>query len=109
MCTVSAVIFRITSAIDEQVADTSIICLSVAKGFVSQHANICHLWRRTLLILLVAVSISKQRPKGLMGYVVFSGARPAHDACFEDVNAAGNAFGNCGKDGHGNYMKCEKR
>ncbi|XP_061768398.1 disintegrin and metalloproteinase domain-containing protein 33 isoform X1 [Nerophis ophidion] len=37
-----------------------------------------------------------------------SGARPAHDACFEDVNAAGNAFGNCGKDEHGNYMKCAK-
>ncbi|CAB1345001.1 unnamed protein product [Coregonus sp. 'balchen'] len=36
------------------------------------------------------------------------GARPAHDACFQDVNAAGNAFGNCGKDGQGNYMKCEK-
>uniref|UniRef100_A0A3Q0SIT4 ADAM metallopeptidase domain 19a n=1 Tax=Amphilophus citrinellus TaxID=61819 RepID=A0A3Q0SIT4_AMPCI len=36
-------------------------------------------------------------------------ARPAHDACFEDVNAAGNAFGNCGKDEHGNYVKCEKR
>ncbi|XP_024144066.1 disintegrin and metalloproteinase domain-containing protein 33 isoform X2 [Oryzias melastigma] len=40
----------------------------------------------------------------LWGY----GARPAHDACFEDVNAAGNAFGNCGKDEHGNYVKCEK-
>uniref|UniRef100_A0A4W5Q0N8 ADAM metallopeptidase domain 33 n=1 Tax=Hucho hucho TaxID=62062 RepID=A0A4W5Q0N8_9TELE len=40
----------------------------------------------------------------LWGY----GARPAHDACFQDVNAAGNAFGNCGKDGQGNYMKCEK-
>ncbi|XP_029108048.1 disintegrin and metalloproteinase domain-containing protein 33 isoform X2 [Scleropages formosus] len=40
----------------------------------------------------------------LWGY----GARPAHDACFEDVNAAGNAFGNCGKDGQGNYMKCDK-
>lgn len=40
----------------------------------------------------------------LWGY----GARPAHDACFEDVNAAGNAFGNCGKDEHGNYMKCDK-
>uniref|UniRef100_A0A665VA55 Disintegrin and metalloproteinase domain-containing protein 33-like n=1 Tax=Echeneis naucrates TaxID=173247 RepID=A0A665VA55_ECHNA len=40
----------------------------------------------------------------LWGY----GARPAHDACFEDVNAAGNAFGNCGKDEHGNYIKCEK-
>uniref|UniRef100_A0A3Q2EF97 Disintegrin and metalloproteinase domain-containing protein 19-like n=1 Tax=Cyprinodon variegatus TaxID=28743 RepID=A0A3Q2EF97_CYPVA len=35
-------------------------------------------------------------------------ARPAHDACFEDVNAAGNAFGNCGKDEHGNYKKCGK-
>ncbi|XP_023687174.1 disintegrin and metalloproteinase domain-containing protein 33 [Paramormyrops kingsleyae] len=40
----------------------------------------------------------------LWGY----GARPAHDACFQDVNAAGNAFGNCGKDGQGNYVKCEK-
>ncbi|XP_058480887.1 disintegrin and metalloproteinase domain-containing protein 33 [Solea solea] len=40
----------------------------------------------------------------LWGY----GARPAHDACFEDVNAAGNAFGNCGIDEHGNFMKCEK-
>ncbi|CAK6968653.1 disintegrin and metalloproteinase domain-containing protein 33 [Scomber scombrus] len=40
----------------------------------------------------------------LWGY----GARPAHDACFEDVNAAGNAFGNCGKDEHANYMKCAK-
>uniref|UniRef100_A0A3Q4BX87 Uncharacterized protein n=1 Tax=Mola mola TaxID=94237 RepID=A0A3Q4BX87_MOLML len=34
-------------------------------------------------------------------------ARPAHDACFEDVNAAGNAFGNCGKDEHGVYKKCK--
>ncbi|XP_024917138.1 disintegrin and metalloproteinase domain-containing protein 19 [Cynoglossus semilaevis] len=40
----------------------------------------------------------------LWGY----GARPAHDACFEEVNAAGNPFGNCGMDQHGNYMKCEK-
>uniref|UniRef100_H2M9X2 ADAM metallopeptidase domain 19a n=1 Tax=Oryzias latipes TaxID=8090 RepID=H2M9X2_ORYLA len=40
----------------------------------------------------------------LWGY----GAQPAHDACFEDVNAAGNAFGNCGKDEHGNYVKCDK-
>ncbi|KAG7330287.1 hypothetical protein KOW79_006509 [Hemibagrus wyckioides] len=40
----------------------------------------------------------------LWGY----GARPAHDACFQDVNAAGNAFGNCGKDAHGNYVKCQK-
>uniref|UniRef100_A0A673J519 ADAM metallopeptidase domain 19a n=1 Tax=Sinocyclocheilus rhinocerous TaxID=307959 RepID=A0A673J519_9TELE len=40
----------------------------------------------------------------LWGY----GAQPAHDACFQDVNAAGNAFGNCGKDSHGNYVKCEK-
>ncbi|XP_057709962.1 disintegrin and metalloproteinase domain-containing protein 33 isoform X2 [Corythoichthys intestinalis] len=37
-----------------------------------------------------------------------SGARPAHDACFEDVNAAGNAFGNCGKDERGNYVVCAK-
>ncbi|XP_051912452.1 disintegrin and metalloproteinase domain-containing protein 33 [Hippocampus zosterae] len=37
-----------------------------------------------------------------------AGARPAHDACFGDVNAAGNAFGNCGKDERGNYVKCAK-
>ncbi|XP_043919241.1 disintegrin and metalloproteinase domain-containing protein 33-like [Protopterus annectens] len=37
------------------------------------------------------------------------GARPAPDACFEDVNAAGNAYGNCGKDSLGNYIRCEKR
>ncbi|XP_052457251.1 disintegrin and metalloproteinase domain-containing protein 33 [Carassius gibelio] len=40
----------------------------------------------------------------LWGY----GAQPAHDVCFQDVNAAGNAFGNCGKDSHGNYVKCKK-
>uniref|UniRef100_A0A8C2IYM5 ADAM metallopeptidase domain 19a n=1 Tax=Cyprinus carpio TaxID=7962 RepID=A0A8C2IYM5_CYPCA len=40
----------------------------------------------------------------LWGY----GAQPAHDVCFQDVNAAGNAFGNCGKDSHGNYVKCAK-
>uniref|UniRef100_A0AAY4A1K1 ADAM metallopeptidase domain 19a n=1 Tax=Denticeps clupeoides TaxID=299321 RepID=A0AAY4A1K1_9TELE len=40
----------------------------------------------------------------LWGY----GARPAHDACFQDVNVAGNAFGNCGKDAQGNYVKCHK-
>ncbi|MGH0159062.1 UNVERIFIED_CONTAM: hypothetical protein FKN15_067207 [Acipenser sinensis] len=33
-------------------------------------------------------------------------AWPAPDACFQDVNAAGNAYGNCGKDSLGNYMKC---
>uniref|UniRef100_H2ZS15 ADAM metallopeptidase domain 19a n=1 Tax=Latimeria chalumnae TaxID=7897 RepID=H2ZS15_LATCH len=37
------------------------------------------------------------------------GAKPAPDACFQDVNAAGNAYGNCGKDSQGNYVKCEKR
>ena len=40
---------------------------------------------------------------------LISGARPAHDACFQDVNVAGNAFGNCGKDAQGNYVKCDKR
>ena len=80
------------------------------KSFVSQHVAICCLKRGTLLKWLATVNSSKQPEcRGLMGYVVFPGARPAHDACFEDVNAAGNAFGNCGKDEHGNYMKCEKR
>ncbi|OXB61402.1 hypothetical protein ASZ78_000270, partial [Callipepla squamata] len=37
------------------------------------------------------------------------GARPAPDTCFEKVNAAGDIYGNCGKDVYGNYRKCEKR
>uniref|UniRef100_A0A8C3KGX7 ADAM metallopeptidase domain 19 n=1 Tax=Calidris pygmaea TaxID=425635 RepID=A0A8C3KGX7_9CHAR len=37
------------------------------------------------------------------------GARPAPDACFEKVNAAGDIYGNCGKDIYGNYRKCEMR
>ncbi|XP_061216143.1 disintegrin and metalloproteinase domain-containing protein 19 isoform X1 [Neopsephotus bourkii] len=37
------------------------------------------------------------------------GARPAPDACFEKVNAAGDTYGNCGKDIYGNYRKCEMR
>ncbi|KAL2299300.1 hypothetical protein Nmel_013951 [Mimus melanotis] len=37
------------------------------------------------------------------------GAQPAPDACFEKVNAAGDIYGNCGKDIYGNYRKCEMR
>uniref|UniRef100_A0A8C5UFP9 ADAM metallopeptidase domain 19 n=1 Tax=Malurus cyaneus samueli TaxID=2593467 RepID=A0A8C5UFP9_9PASS len=37
------------------------------------------------------------------------GARPAPDACFEKVNAAGDIYGNCGKDIFGNYRRCEMR
>ncbi|XP_038042225.2 disintegrin and metalloproteinase domain-containing protein 19 [Anas platyrhynchos] len=37
------------------------------------------------------------------------GATPAPDVCFEKVNAAGDTYGNCGKDMYGNYRKCEKR
>ncbi|XP_052540602.1 disintegrin and metalloproteinase domain-containing protein 19 isoform X1 [Tympanuchus pallidicinctus] len=37
------------------------------------------------------------------------GAWPAPDTCFEKVNAAGDVYGNCGKDVYGNYRKCEKR
>ncbi|XP_062838376.1 disintegrin and metalloproteinase domain-containing protein 33 [Anolis carolinensis] len=35
-----------------------------------------------------------------------SGASPAPDACFQDVNRAGDMYGNCGKDKHGQYVKC---
>ncbi|KAM4807598.1 disintegrin and metalloproteinase domain-containing protein 33-like [Rhinophrynus dorsalis] len=35
-----------------------------------------------------------------------SGARVAPDICFQDVNKAGDKYGNCGKDGHGQYVKC---
>ncbi|XP_063166035.1 disintegrin and metalloproteinase domain-containing protein 33 isoform X2 [Candoia aspera] len=37
------------------------------------------------------------------------GAWPAPDACFQDVNKAGDMYGNCGKDRHGYYVKCAKR
>ncbi|KAL8206534.1 UNVERIFIED_CONTAM: hypothetical protein K2H54_007544 [Gekko kuhli] len=37
------------------------------------------------------------------------GAWPAPDACFQDVNTAGDMYGNCGKDSHGNYVKCARR
>uniref|UniRef100_A0A8D0HDZ6 ADAM metallopeptidase domain 33 n=1 Tax=Sphenodon punctatus TaxID=8508 RepID=A0A8D0HDZ6_SPHPU len=38
-----------------------------------------------------------------------AGAWPAPDACFQDVNMAGDTYGNCGKDGQGNYVKCARR
>ncbi|XP_038601227.1 disintegrin and metalloproteinase domain-containing protein 33 isoform X2 [Tachyglossus aculeatus] len=37
------------------------------------------------------------------------GASPAPDACFQDVNTAGDPYGNCGRDGQGNYIPCERR
>ncbi|XP_074865421.1 disintegrin and metalloproteinase domain-containing protein 19 isoform X3 [Carettochelys insculpta] len=37
------------------------------------------------------------------------GARPAPDLCFEKVNAAGDTYGNCGKEPSGTYRKCETR
>lgn len=37
------------------------------------------------------------------------GASPAPDACFQDVNRAGDMYGNCGKDHRGNYVKCAWR
>ncbi|XP_072846086.2 disintegrin and metalloproteinase domain-containing protein 19 [Pogona vitticeps] len=38
-----------------------------------------------------------------------SGARPAPDLCFEKVNAAGDSYGNCGKDTNGRYKTCNAR
>ncbi|XP_075787141.1 disintegrin and metalloproteinase domain-containing protein 33 isoform X2 [Pelodiscus sinensis] len=37
------------------------------------------------------------------------GAWPAPDACFQDVNTAGDAYGNCGTDSQGHYVKCDRR
>lgn len=34
------------------------------------------------------------------------GARPAPDVCFQKVNAAGDTYGNCGKDSNGRYRMC---
>ncbi|XP_048449632.1 disintegrin and metalloproteinase domain-containing protein 19-like, partial [Rhincodon typus] len=36
------------------------------------------------------------------------GARSAPAVCFEEVNVAGNDYGNCGKDPSGNFVKCSK-
>uniref|UniRef100_K7F8H5 ADAM metallopeptidase domain 33 n=1 Tax=Pelodiscus sinensis TaxID=13735 RepID=K7F8H5_PELSI len=37
-----------------------------------------------------------------------TGAWPAPDACFQDVNTAGDAYGNCGTDSQGHYVKCNR-
>ncbi|XP_062992136.1 disintegrin and metalloproteinase domain-containing protein 33 [Elgaria multicarinata webbii] len=37
------------------------------------------------------------------------GALPAPDPCFLDVNRAGDMYGNCGRDRHGQYVKCSWR
>ncbi|XP_062826306.1 disintegrin and metalloproteinase domain-containing protein 19 isoform X2 [Anolis carolinensis] len=47
----------------------------------------------------------EQQCSQLWGY----GARPAPDLCFEKVNAAGDSYGNCGKDINGRYKKCNTR
>ncbi|XP_048347076.1 disintegrin and metalloproteinase domain-containing protein 19 isoform X2 [Sphaerodactylus townsendi] len=38
-----------------------------------------------------------------------NGAQSAPDLCFERVNAAGDTYGNCGKDVNGRYKKCDTR
>ncbi|XP_074086096.1 disintegrin and metalloproteinase domain-containing protein 33 isoform X1 [Macrotis lagotis] len=37
------------------------------------------------------------------------GAHPAPDACFQDVNSAGDPYGNCGQDSEGRYVPCDRR
>ncbi|XP_074131678.1 disintegrin and metalloproteinase domain-containing protein 33 isoform X1 [Sminthopsis crassicaudata] len=37
------------------------------------------------------------------------GAHPAPDACFQDVNSAGDPYGNCGQDSEGRYVPCNRR
>lgn len=37
------------------------------------------------------------------------GAHPAPDACFQDVNSAGDPYGNCGQDSEGHYVPCDRR
>ncbi|XP_069833203.1 disintegrin and metalloproteinase domain-containing protein 19-like isoform X2 [Dendropsophus ebraccatus] len=37
------------------------------------------------------------------------GARPAPEICFIDVNKAGDRYGNCGKDGNGQFVKCKSK
>uniref|UniRef100_A0A8C6PM02 ADAM metallopeptidase domain 19b n=1 Tax=Nothobranchius furzeri TaxID=105023 RepID=A0A8C6PM02_NOTFU len=36
-------------------------------------------------------------------------ARPAPDLCFQEVNRAGDMYGNCGKDQQGSYRSCSDR
>ncbi|XP_044783826.1 disintegrin and metalloproteinase domain-containing protein 33 isoform X8 [Bubalus bubalis] len=37
------------------------------------------------------------------------GSRPAPEACFQVVNSAGDAQGNCGQQGDGNFVHCAQR
>ncbi|XP_008064756.2 disintegrin and metalloproteinase domain-containing protein 33, partial [Carlito syrichta] len=37
------------------------------------------------------------------------GSRPAPEACFQVVNSAGDARGNCGQDSEGRFLPCAKR
>ncbi|XP_070237393.1 disintegrin and metalloproteinase domain-containing protein 33 isoform X2 [Bos mutus] len=37
------------------------------------------------------------------------GSRPAPEACFQVVNSAGDAQGNCGQQGDGNFVPCARR
>ncbi|XP_049725614.1 disintegrin and metalloproteinase domain-containing protein 33 isoform X4 [Elephas maximus indicus] len=37
------------------------------------------------------------------------GSRPAPEACFEVVNSAGDAHGNCGQDSQGRFVPCAQR
>ncbi|XP_017912895.1 PREDICTED: disintegrin and metalloproteinase domain-containing protein 33 isoform X5 [Capra hircus] len=37
------------------------------------------------------------------------GSRPAPEACFQVVNSAGDAQGNCGQQGDGNFVPCAQR
>lgn len=38
-----------------------------------------------------------------------SGSRPAPEACFQVVNSAGDAHGNCGQRGDGSFVPCAQR
>lgn len=60
----------------------------------------------TQLLLLLLWGLLAAVPQD---FSLCAGAWPAPDACFQDVNMAGNTYGNCGKDSQGRYVKCDKR
>lgn len=62
-------------------------------------------------------SLGTAPPQGKMGgglkpvrsALASSGSSPAPEACFQIVNSAGDAHGNCGPDGKGGFVPCAQR
>ncbi|XP_070103911.1 disintegrin and metalloproteinase domain-containing protein 33 isoform X4 [Equus caballus] len=56
---------------------------------------------------LLAACGGPVHPRGLLR--ALPGSSPAPEACFQLVNSAGNAHGNCGQDSEGGFVPCAQR